>query len=74
MSLPHVRLKSIALLALERFVSQFSQTKKDRILSNKMVDMSDELKTKEYFDLNKAVSDLNKFITVNHTPEKEEKK
>ena len=73
MALPHAKLKAIALLALERFVNKFSKIKRDKILKNQKIDMSNELKTEEYIDLNKAITDLNKFITVNSTPEKEEK-
>jgi len=73
MPLPHAKLKAIALLALERFVNKFSRTKRDNILKNQKIDLSQGLKTEEYIELNKAVSDLNKFNTVNSTPEKEEK-
>jgi len=73
MPLPHVKLKAIALLALERFVNKFSRTKRENILKNQKIDLSEGLKTEEYIELNKAVSDLNKFNTVNSTPEKEEK-
>ena len=70
---PHAKLKAIALLALERFVNKFSRTKRENILKNQKIDLSQGLKTEEYIELNKAVSDLNKFNTVNATPEKEEK-
>ena len=74
MPLPHARLKAIALLALERFVNKFTRIKKEKILSNQKIDLTEGLKTEEFVELTKAVSDLNKFITVNSTPEKEEKK
>ena len=70
---PHAKLKAIALLALERFVNKFSRTKRENILKNQKIDLSEGLKTEQYIELNKAVSDLNKFNTVNATPEKEEK-
>ncbi len=73
MPLPHAKLKAIALLALERFVNKFFKIKRDKILNNQKIDLSEGLKTDEYIELNKAVSDLNKFITVNSTPEKKEK-
>lgn len=74
MPLTHARLKAAALLALERFVNKFTRIKREKILSNQKVDLTEGLKTEEFVELNKAVSDLNKFITVNSTPEKEEKK
>ena len=73
MPLPHAKLKVIALLALERFVNKFSKIKRENILKNQKIDLSEGLKTEEYIELNKAVSDLNKFNSVNSSPEKEEK-
>ena len=74
MPLQHAQLKATALMSLEKFVTAFTKNKKNKILTNQRIDMSEMLKMDEYIELNKAIADLNKFIAVNSTPKKEEKK
>ncbi len=46
---------------------------KQKILSNERIDMSEMLKMTEYAELNQAIADLNKYITVTSTSVKEER-
>ena len=73
MSLQHAQLKANALITLENFVTAFTKNKKNKILSNQRIDMTEILKLNEYVELNKAIAELNKFNAVNTTPEKEVK-
>ena len=73
MSAPLATLKSTALIKLEDFVKEFTKMNKQKILSNERIDMSEMLKMVEYAELNQAIADLNKFITVTSTPIKQEK-
>ena len=74
MSLQHAQLKANALLSLEKFVTALTNDKKNKILTNQRIDMSAMLKINEYVELNKAIADLNKFIAVNSSLEKEDKR
>ena len=59
-------------MALEKFVTVFTKNKKQKIITNQRIDMSEMLKMDEYIAFNNAIAELNKFIAVNSTPEKEE--
>ena len=69
----HAQLKSTALIKLEDFIREFSKINKQKILSNERINMPEMLKMSEYAELNQAIADLNKYITVTSTPIKEER-
>lgn len=69
----HAQLKSTALIKLEDFIREFSKINKQKILSNERINMPEMLKMTEYAELNQAIADLNKYITVTSTPIKEER-